>query len=140
MTTLKRLLMTGLGVAALTGVASAQQMRVQEGGVWSFHSKAQGACPALDWHVVLGPNNALSGMIAWNNMQSMARVSGTLNTSNNTFHLNAKEVGGQGRTATVEGSVRGDGWLNASINGPGVKCTSLTIPWYSPTQAGGGGG
>ena len=62
-----------VGALALTasfGVASAQVL--PEGRVYMFHSRAQGSCPALDWHVVIGPNNTLNGMIAWGDMQAIA--------------------------------------------------------------------
>jgi hypothetical protein len=133
----KLLAASALVIPCLSGVASAQGM--PEGRVYSFHSKAQAGCPALDWHVVVEGNNALAGMISWNNMQSMARAAGTVNLQARTFQMTAKEVGGQGRTATVDGTVRQDGWLIANIKGPNVTCTGITVPWYTPTPAGGQG-
>jgi len=69
----------------------------------------------------------------------MARATGTVNMANRTFSMNAVEVGGQGRTATVTGTVRQDGWLVANINGPGVACTGVNIPWSVAPPAGGNG-
>jgi hypothetical protein len=71
-----------------------------EGRLYVFHSKAMGGCPALDWHVTVGAGNALSGMIAWDDMKAMAKASGSLNMSNNTFSMTATEMGGEGRIAT----------------------------------------
>jgi hypothetical protein len=71
-------------------------------------------------------------MISWNNMQDMARATGTLNPTAKTFQMTAVEQGGQGRTATITGSVEGNGYLMANIDGPNVKCTRITVPWYSP--------
>ena len=52
---------------AWTGATLAQGVTaVPAGSYYSFHSTAQGGCPALDWHVVVGLNGALSGIIAWN--------------------------------------------------------------------------
>jgi hypothetical protein len=133
----KTMIAAGLAMAATSGVASAQNL--PEGRVYTFHSKAQGSCPALDWHVVAESNGVLSGMIAWNNMQSMARAQGTLNASARTFDMKAVEQGGQGRTAEITGTVRQDGWLVANINGPGVACKGVTVPW-SVTPAGVTGG
>ena len=133
----KTMIAAGLAIAATCGVASAQALPA--GRVYTFHSTPQGSCPALDWHVVVQSNGDLSGMIAWNNMQSMARATGTVNMANRTFSMNAVEVGGQGRTATVTGTVRQDGWLVANINGPGVACKGVTVPW-SVTPAGVTGG
>ena len=59
-------------------VASAVQ-QLPPGRVYVFHSTAQSSCPALDWHVVLTPDGALDGVIAWNNMQSLAHASGSIN-------------------------------------------------------------
>jgi hypothetical protein len=135
----KTMIAAGLAIAATCGVASAQAL--PGGRVYTFHSKAQGSCPALDWHVVAESNGDLSGMIAWNNMQQMARATGTVNMANRTFSMNAVEVGGQGRTATVTGTVRQDGWLVANINGPNVACTGVTVPWgVTPQGVTGGNG
>ena len=60
------LTVSALALTASLGVASAQVF--PEGRVYMFHSRAQGSCPALDWHVVIGPNNTLNGMIAWDDM------------------------------------------------------------------------
>ena len=130
-----------IGALALTasfGVASAQG--IPEGRVYTFHSSARASCPALDWHVVVGPNNTLDGMISWDSMKAMAHAAGTINPAARTFSMQAHEVGGQGRTATVDGTVRQDGYLVASIKGPNVACTGIQVPWFTPSPAAGGGG
>jgi len=48
-----------LALASVSGVALAQG--VPEGRLYTFHSRAQAGCPALDWHVIVGANNSLSG-------------------------------------------------------------------------------
>jgi hypothetical protein len=78
-------------------------------------------------------------MISWDNMQAMARATGTYNLQSKTFQMTANEVGGQGRTATVSGTIRPDGWLVANITGPNVNCKGVTVPWYTPTGRPGGG-
>ena len=133
----KTMIAAGLAIAATCGVASAQALPA--GRVYTFHSTPQGSCPALDWHVVVQSNGGLSGMIAWNNMQQMARADGTVNMSARTFQMKAVEVGGQGRTADITGTVRQDGWLVANINGQDVACTGVTIPWGVTPPAGGNG-
>ena len=67
---------SAIAITATCGVASAQGM--PEGRVYTFHSTAQAGCPALDWHVVVGANGTLQGMIAWNDMKQMAHASGTV--------------------------------------------------------------
>jgi hypothetical protein len=129
---LKLLATAGVALAATYGAASAQ---APEGRVYVFHSTAQGGCPALDWHVVVGPNSTLSGMIAWNNMQSMAKATG--NVANGKVTMSATEVGGQGRTAKVDGTLRSDGWFTVNITGPNVDCKGINIPYYvAPPSAG----
>jgi hypothetical protein len=133
----KKLITMGvLALAISGGAASAQQ--AFEGRLYAFHSKAQGDCPALDWHVVAVANHALSGMIAWNDMKAIARVSGTMDITNSTFEMTAKEEGGEGRTATIDGQVKPNGWLVANISGSDIKCRAVNIPWYVPPASGGG--
>jgi hypothetical protein len=85
-------------------------------------------------------DNTLDGMIAWNNMQSMAHATGTVNTQSRTFQMTAHEVGGRGRTATVSGTIRPDGYLVANVSGPNIDCQNITIPWSAPAAPMGAGG
>ena len=107
-----------------------QQLPV--GRTYVFHSDARGACPELDWHIIVGTNDALSGLISWDNQQHIARATGTLNRQAKTFFITAREVSGQGRTANVSGTVRQDGWLVANIQGPNVSCQGINVPWFAP--------
>lgn len=126
--------------AAASGLASAQPASVTNlpaGRLYVTHSAAGGGCPAVDWHVVVGPNNTLEGMVSWNNMQSMAKVSGDV--KNNVVHMTGKEVGGKERTATVTGTLRPDGWIFADIKGATVDCKGVAIPYFAPPPGGAGG-
>jgi hypothetical protein len=135
--TLSKLIATGaIAAAAMCGTASAQNL--PQGRLYAFHSGPQNSCPGLDWHIV-ADGNQLNGMISWNNMQNMAHAEGTLNPTARTFQMNAKEVGGQGRTATITGTVQANGYLVANITGPNVKCSGVTIQWF-PVGATGGQG
>jgi hypothetical protein len=69
----------------------------------------------------------------------MAKLSGTLN-KDRTFEMDAQEVGGQGRKATVKGTAMGD-TINAQIAGTGTACdgNNLTIPRVTGGMGGGGG-
>jgi len=72
-------------------------------------------------------------MIGWNNMASLARVTGSVNRQTGDFQMTAQEVGGQGRTATATGKVDPNtGWMTAEVQGQDVKCQSLKIPWFTP--------
>ena len=41
--------------------------------------------------------------------------------------MTAVEVGGQGRTATVDGTLRTGGWLVANVNGPNITCQGINV-------------
>ncbi len=122
----------GLALGVTYGTAMAQPT---VGRIYVFHSTAQGGCPALDWHVVVGPNSTLSGMIAWNDMQSMAKATGSV--ANGKVEMTATEVGGQGRTAKVDGTLRSDGWFTVNIKGPSIDCVGINIPYYVPPPSAG---
>jgi hypothetical protein len=98
--------------------------QVPEGRIYALHSKAEGACPSLDWHIVVEPNGVLAGMIARDDMQTMARATGTINQENRTFSMIAKEIGGQTRTATINGQINGNRWITAKIKGPQGTCNA----------------
>jgi hypothetical protein len=107
-----------LAIAAGTllagGLSAALAQPVPPERVYAFHSLPSDTCPSLDWHVVAEQNNTLNGLIATHGMTVVFRVTGTV-APNGTFHLDGKEVGGSGRTGTVDGQVRTDGWLLADI-------------------------
>ena len=120
---------------ATFGVAFAQQS-----GLYVLHSKATANCPSLDWHVMVedtATGNKLSGVIGWDDMQHLANVTGMLNPNTRMFEMTATEVGGEGRTAKIDGQLRLNGWMTANIDGAGVKCTSVVIPYYVPPGGGG---
>jgi hypothetical protein len=124
----------GLMTAASLTPAMAQPMPT---GLYAFHSRAMGKCPGLDWHVMVAPNGALSGFVAWDNMQHMARLTGMMN-KDHTFQIDAK--GDSGKTAVVKGSATGD-YLTASITGSGTACDDqvLQVPRAPGGLEGGGG-
>jgi hypothetical protein len=124
-----------IGAGAMLNTALAQLPA--PGTLFTMRSEAQGACPALDWHIVAGENGALSGMISWNDMKTMARVTGTTNAEHQ-FSMTATELSGEGRTATITGQRRPrDGWLIADVNGPGVACKQIEVPIFHPSGGNG---
>ena len=112
-------------LAASMSVAFAQ---VPEGRIYALHSRAVGACPSLDWHIVLEPNGILAGMISWDGMKTMARATGTIDRRSHTFTMIAKEMEGQARSAKVKGQIREDGLLIAHIEGPRGTCDAVIVP------------
>jgi hypothetical protein len=128
---------SALALAASLSVASAQGL--PEGRVYAFHSQTSGACPALDWYVTIGAGNTLRGMISWDDMKSLAYATGTYNAPQagvGTFTMSAHESGGQGRTATIDGQVRKDGWLVVNISGPNVTCLGIAVPMVQAPSKG----
>ncbi len=125
-----------LGTGALVTPAIAQQAK---GGLYAFHTRAAGGCPGLDWHITVEPNGGLVGFVAWDQMKHMARLVGSIN-KDRTFKMDAQEVGGTGRKATVQGTASGD-YINASIDGSGTACDKqlLQIPRVVGGLDGGGG-
>jgi hypothetical protein len=76
-------------------------------------------------------------MIACDDMKAMASVTGSI-TPAKTFSMTAKEVNGTGRTATVTGTLRSDGWLTANVKGPKIECDGIAVPWFVPPPQGNG--
>jgi hypothetical protein len=112
--------------------AAAAMQQLPPGRIYTFHSSAQAGCPGLDWHVVLTPDNMLDGMVAWNNWQSMAHATGSINPQARTFQMTAEELGGRHRTADISGTVRSDGYLVANVTGPNVSCQGIMVGWSAP--------
>jgi hypothetical protein len=136
MLSMKLIAASALAVAATCGVASAQI--VPPGRIFAFHSGANGTCPSLDWHLVVGEDNALTGMLAWDDMKSMAKVTGKIGPDR-TFKLTATRVLGPSQGgATITGQVGTDGWLLADIHGPKVNCPGIKVPWFVPPPPSGG--
>jgi hypothetical protein len=128
-----------IAVIALAAAASLSPALAQQGKpqLFAYHSEpVTGGCPGLDWHIMREPDGKLSGFVAWDRMQHMAHLAGSINKNRN-FVLDAKEEGGAGRTAVVHGYAGGS-YINAMITGSGTPCDDL---WLNiPVSAGGTGG
>jgi hypothetical protein len=133
---LKKIAVIALATATSWSPSFAQQAK---GGLYSYHTRPSGGCPGLDWHIVTEANGSLMGFVAWDQMKHMARLAGTMN-KDRTFKMDAQEVGGTGRKATVSGTAAGD-YITASIDGSGTACDKqvLQIPRDVGGLEGGGG-
>ena len=109
-------------IATASGFASAQAVP-PTGRMYIYHSPPQFRCPGLDWLIVSGENGALSGMVAWDNMKSVARAEGGIKDGQ--VQITATEIGGEGRTATMTGSVDAKGWLVLNFATPYAKCDGI---------------
>jgi hypothetical protein len=54
-----------------------------------------------------------------------------INQENRTFSMIAKEIGGQTRTATIDGQIEDNGWITAKIKGPQGTCNALVVPIFA---------
>ena len=130
----------GIAVIALSAAASLSPVMAQggkgagKGALYAFHTDpVVGGCPGLDWHVTLSPENKLTGFVAWDQGQHVAKLDGELN-KDRTLEISAQEVGGAGRTATVKGTAAGD-YVNLTITGTGSPCDGVNLA--VPRVAGG---
>jgi hypothetical protein len=129
------LLATVLAIGGTSSLALAQGEKL-----YVLHSPASGGCPALDWHVTVASDGAMSGIVGWKDMEHLARVSGTANRQDHTLKMTATEIGGQSRTAEITGAIEGNGYLNVNIHGSGVNCTGVVVPYWLPPKGIVGGG
>ena len=81
--------------ALLTGPALSASLaeKASVGGVYILHSPPQGTCPELDWHVVVGVNGSLAGMISWDDMKSLAQSLGHLENTDQNFSFDRNRGG-----------------------------------------------
>ena len=124
-------------------IASAQlnpgNMQPVPGRVYAFHTNATGACPSADWHLVVGPNNTLSGIVSTHDNQNVWRVTGTF--GNGQGHLQGVNVA-TGKPGATNGKVQTDGRLALTLGGfvEGSACQGqvVTVPWVSSAPGGAG--
>jgi hypothetical protein len=137
-----QILSAGIAVAALAAAVASSPAIAQKGkgSLYAFHTFAVvGGCPGLDWHVTVSPEDKIGGFVAWDRGLHMARLEGEVK-KDRTFEIDAKEVGGEGRTAVVRGKVAGD-YVNLSVSGSGTPCDGdiLPVPRAEGGMQGGGG-
>jgi hypothetical protein len=46
--------------------------------LYVLHSDAQGTCPSMLWHIIVGRDGVISGVIAWDNRKTVAAVAGVI--------------------------------------------------------------
>ena len=112
----------------------------------SLSRSAQGSCQPMNWHIVATAGGVLSGTIAWDDMKVVAGVAGTIrplmnverygkplggNSQDRAFQLIATEDHGN-RIANITGTIWHNGWLTATIQGPGMACRNIKVQWLQP--------
>jgi hypothetical protein len=131
MTRRATLLASALTLSGLYHPAGAANVRVPEERIYVLHSKAVGTCPSLDWHIAATPDGTLSGLIAWDNLKSIAKATGRVDRQNRTFSMTAVVIGAEERKAAIDGQVRKDGWLIANVRGDHINCSAIAVPIYA---------
>jgi hypothetical protein len=109
--------------------------------IFTFHANAaRGGCPDLDWYLVVAPDNSVTGMVGWQHMTLLVRVTGTVDLNKKTFALVGKEAGGS-RTATIDGQIITRDHLVAHIKAPevNVDCPGVDVWRAVPTKGAKGG-
>src|ERR1700755_500408 len=93
-----------LAIMVFPTVASLNSALAQSAqpGLYAYHTgPAVGGCPGLDWHIVLGADSSLTGFVTWDQGEHMAKLAGSIK-KDRTFEMDAQEVGGVGKKATVK--------------------------------------
>jgi len=127
----KLLLAGALALKGLQAPAAAENLSMPEDRIYILHSEAVGGCPSLDWRISVQPSGVVSGLIAWDNMKSVARATGMVDRQSRTFSMTAVEIGGSARKATIDGQIREDGRLIANLRGERINCSAIVAPGYA---------
>jgi hypothetical protein len=141
--TIAKAAIIALSAAAVLNPAMAQRkekdLTLAKGGLYAVSTRPASGCPGLDWHINVSPDNSLSGFVAWDHQQHMAKLEGKIDRDR-TFTMQAQEVGGSGRTATIKGTAGGNN-VAIAISGTGTPCDDvvLNVPRVTGGLGGGGG-
>jgi hypothetical protein len=81
--------------------------------------------------VITGIKGTLGGIIAWNDMRSIARVRGHI-ALDRTFQMTATEMGGAQRRAVITGRVLPDGKMVADLKAPKIECHGIVATVWQP--------
>jgi hypothetical protein len=131
MKTARYLLAAAAAITVTSGSAFAQFAPLPGGRIYPYHTAPTFPCPGMDWLLTTGENGSISGIVAWDQKNSVARAVGSINKDGQ-VQITATEIGGQGRTATITGTVDAKGWLVLNITGPNVKCDGINVPYWTP--------
>jgi hypothetical protein len=140
-----RLLAATVTAVALSTTVALAQKTMPADRVYDLHSERQGSCQPMNWHIVATAGGVLSGTIAWEDMKVVAGVAGTIrplvnverygkplggNSQDRAFQMIATED--RGRIANITGTIWHNGWLTATIQGPGMACRNIKVQWLQP--------
>lgn len=125
------------GVTLMMGVAgSAGALELTPGRTMGFHSEPSNGCPGLDWHIVVGAKNQLKGMLSWDDMHDVVRVSGSADQDGR-FHLVFPPMKGSPSGGSIVGQFPDyNGWLTAHVVGAGCPQQDVHVEWFRAPGAG----
>jgi hypothetical protein len=122
-------MMAGVAVVALAFAASPIQAKAAEGqgALYDTSTSSSGACPGMDWHVIVYPDKTVAGVVGWDKMQHLAKLSGTVGKDGK-LDVKATEEG-TAKTDTVSGTDDGS-HIKVGISGTGTSCdnNALDVP------------
>jgi hypothetical protein len=85
---------------------------------------------------VVAANNQLKGMISWNDMKDVARVTGSADRDGR-FHLAFPGMNGSGKGGSIEGQFPDyNGYLSAHVMGAGCPQQDVKVEWFRTPSAG----
>jgi hypothetical protein len=114
-----------LGLMAMVPVSSAQaQSPGNKDVLYDTSTPAKGACPGMDWHIVVHSDKTANGMVSWGGSKNLVHLTGTMD-DHGALKMNATD-GASNKTDTVTGTVDGN-VLKAQINGTGTPCDNETM-------------
>jgi len=121
---------TLLGGAALSlmAIAPLSSAQAQSPGskdiLYDASMPAKGACPGMDWHIVVHSDKTVNGMVGWGGSKNLVHLTGTLD-DHGALKMNATDAS-TNKTDTVTGTIQGN-VLKAQINGTGTPCDNETM-------------
>src|SRR5215469_8477043 len=66
-------------VLILCAIQPARAQKLLPGDrLYLLHSDAVGTCPSFLWHIIVGQDGVISGLLAWDNRKTVASVAGAI--------------------------------------------------------------
>jgi len=113
------------GLLAVAPLSSAQaQSPGSKDALYDTSAPAKGACPGMDWHIVVHSDKTANGMVSWGGSKNLVHLTGTLD-DHGALKMNATDDSSN-KTDTVTGTIQGN-VLKAQISGTGTPCDNETM-------------
>jgi hypothetical protein len=120
--------LAGVGALSLLAIAPLSPAQAQSPGskdtLYDISAPAKGACPGMDWHIVVHTDKTVNGMVSWDGSQHLVHLTGTID-DHGALKMNAVDPGSN-KPDTVTGTIEGN-VLKAQISGTGTPCDNETM-------------